>query len=487
MKGVSVIYLILFVLLPGIGFTQNSTLSETLEKHVEILASDSLEGRGLGTEGIEKARNYIISEFEKAGIEPLHEDYRQHFRFRVGNVWVPAVNITGKIRGSDPILKDEYIVLGAHYDHLGYTLSEDEKIIYHGADDNASGTASVIELGRYLVKNQDKLKRSVIIIAFDGEESGLNGAEFFADNNTLGNENIKIMFSLDMVGMYEAYNGVDLVGIGRIKQGRQIAKDIADEMEITLKDVSGQIVPNTDTAPFGKVGIPAVHVFTGLKSPYHKPEDTYDLLDYEGMMKINLFLRKLVIQLSIKPVFDDDENLLEKASPGVPFIMAGVKFETGNGFHRYNDEFYRADKVMNYSGGFFVQLPVGNVFTIQQEALFDINGSHAENGIVRRYSATLPLNIQLGSPRSITNNVARAFIFGGAYYRYNFADSYENDPENNPLDFSNEEWGYSAGFGMEVMKFSFTYTVRNGLTNVLNNNNRDVYDTNHMFSLGYRF
>ncbi|MFW5758735.1 MAG: M20/M25/M40 family metallo-hydrolase [Bacteroidota bacterium] len=487
MKGLSKLYLILFVLLPGIGFAQNTTLSEKLKKHVEILASDSLEGRGLGTEGIEKARDYIISEFEKAGIEPLYEDYQQHFRFRTGNIWVPAVNITGIIKGADPVLKDEYIVLGAHYDHLGYTLSEDGKIIYNGADDNASGTASVIEVGKYLLENQDKLKRSVIIIAFDGEESGLNGAEFFVNNNTLGNENIKTMFSLDMVGMYDAYNGLDLKGIGSIKQGRQIAKEIADKMEITLKDVSGQLVPNTDTAPFGKAGIPAVHVFTGLKSPYHKPEDTYDLLDYEGMAKINLFLQQLVLQLSNNPVFEDEQNLSLNESTGVPLIMAGVKLETGNGFHRYDDEFYRADKVMNYSGGFFVQLPVGDLITIQQEALFDINGSHAESGIVRRYSATLPLNIQFGSPRSMTNNIARAFIFGGAYYRYKFADSYENDPENNPLEFSNEEWGYSAGFGMEVMRFHFSYTVRNGLTNVLNNIDNDVYDTNHMFSLGYRF
>lgn len=487
-KRLPLFFLVISVLLPGFGFAQSKTLSQTLKNHVEILASDSLEGRGLGTQGIEKARNYIISEFEKAGIEPLYEDYRQHFMFRTGNIWVPAENLVGIIEGTDPDLKNEYIVLGAHYDHLGYSLEGNEKVIFHGADDNASGTASVMELAKYLKDNQHQLKRSVIIIAFDGEESGLNGAEFFVENNTLGTENIKMMFSLDMVGMYEAYNGVDLKGIGGVKQGKQIAKDIAKEMNITLRDVSNQIVPNTDTAPFGKAGIPAVHVFTGLKSPYHKPEDTYDLLDYEGMATINLFLRDLVIQLSTKTdIFDSEEHLSLNARTGVPFIMAGVKLEAGNGYHRYDDEFYRADKVSNFSGGFFLQVPVGDMITLQQEALFDVNGSHAENGIVRRYSASLPLNIQFGSPRSITNNIARAFVFGGGYYRYNFDETYDNGTENTPVEFSTEEWGYSLGFGMEVMKFSFTYTSRKGLTNVLTNTDRNVYDTNHIFSLGYSF
>jgi aminopeptidase YwaD len=117
-----------------IGQVQFDSLA--LKKHVSILAADSMLGRGFGTN--EMARKYIIQEFEKAGIKPLESSYADTFTIKVqGTIRLTGYNVIGVIPGNDPVLKNEYIVLGAHYDHLGYRIEDNERIIYNGADDNA--------------------------------------------------------------------------------------------------------------------------------------------------------------------------------------------------------------------------------------------------------------------------------------------------------------------------------------------------------------
>ena len=195
---------------------QFSTPVENLEKHVYTLASDSLLGRGFGTEQGVKAAEYIADQDRSAGIEPVNGSYFHPFNHRSGILNIAGINVAGIIPGNDPELKEEYIVLGAHYDHLGWKVKGGDTVVYNGADDNASGTATIIEIGRNMAANQGSLGRSIIIVAFDGEESGLIGSTHFVESSMVPPDKIKLMFSLDMVGMYKAHNGLDLVGVRKL-------------------------------------------------------------------------------------------------------------------------------------------------------------------------------------------------------------------------------------------------------------------------------
>ena len=487
------IFVLVFVLLQGFQitiFSQETDLAKLLEQHVKILTADSLEGRGLGTEGSVLARDYIIDQFINAGIKPIAESYIQSFSFRSGVAWISAENIIGIVEGSDSVLKDEYILIGAHYDHLGYTKKDGEKTIYPGADDNASGVGSIIEIGRYFSENPHLLKRSLIIAAFDAEESGLHGSRHFTENSPVELNKIRLMFSFDMVGMYSANNGLILKGMASLINGAEIARSTAEVYEIILGNVSADIAKRTDTAPFGRRGIPAVHVFTGSKSPYHKPEDQYHLLDYEGMAGINIYMRALLAEISGENKLQPSESLLAKEEQSTEdkskFLRFGLLINNGSGFHEYKNEFYRANSLWTGSTGLFAQWPIKKFLTLQQEVLYDFNGSAIDGGKIRRHSITFPLNIQIGTPREISGD-ARLYVFGGGFYRYNFAGK---DPAGR-LDYSNSynrnEWGYSAGMGIEVFRFHIGFTARRGLSDIQTNSNIRLLDNNNYFSAGFIF
>ena len=131
--------------------TYSQTRQEKLTNHVYYFAADSLKGRAAGSEDAAKAAAYIVREFESIGLKPLYEDWYMPFSQKGGNY----KNVVAVIEGCDPALKDQYIVLGAHYDHLGIKKGE----IYNGADDNASGTAAVIEIARALYPQRESLRR----------------------------------------------------------------------------------------------------------------------------------------------------------------------------------------------------------------------------------------------------------------------------------------------------------------------------------------
>ncbi len=484
--------LILFLLSFAGKFTyaDDHNLKDRLRTHVKILTSDSLQGRGLGTTGAEKARDYIVEQFQDAGIQPLGEDYLQNFSFRQNLAWIPAINIVGMVEGSDPLLKDEYILIGAHYDHLGYDIRNDEKRIFSGADDNASGVAAIIELGRFFAQNPGLLGRNLLIVAFDAEESGLIGSKHFVENSPVPIENIKLMFSFDMVGMYETNKGLHLRGMASLDQGDELAAGVAQRHEINLRQTGENIERRTDTQPFGSVGIPAVHVYTGQKSPYHKPEDQYHLLDYDGMVTIHLFMEDFLKVLSHESELRQSASLIASVLKESTFVgrrpAAGFLLNTGTGFHRYPDEFFQGKTLFNVSGGFYFQIPLSQILGLQLDALYDFNGSQIAGGNFRRHSLTFPLNIQFGTP-GLQGQDIRLFLFSGPYYRLTFAGTIAGEALDFDNDFNIDEWGYTIGVGLSVFRVYMGYTSRRAVTNLLQNDEMKILDSNGYFSIGYRF
>lgn len=466
---------------------QFSTPAPALEKHVATLASDSLLGRGFGTEQGMKAARYIAEQLENAGVEPLNGSYLFPFNHRKGILNIAGINVAGVIPGSDPQLKEEYILLGAHFDHLGWKVSNGDTVVYNGADDNASGTASVIEIGRNLAARKESLGRSVILAAFDGEESGLIGSTRFLEDSVVPPDKLKLMFSLDMVGMYEAHGGLDLAGVNLLNDPQEITGRLAGEYNIAIRKTNGKIEQRTDTAPFGKIGVPAIHAFTGTESPYHKPEDVAGELDYEGMALVTSFLSAATLQLSstqdlsaMKGPAEGQDELFQTR-----IFRPGIRLNMGSSRQNYRDQFYKGKSILSAEAGLFATIRLNSFLTLQPEVLYGTGGSQHPDGSFRTHSITAPLNLMLTSSEE---EMVRTWLMAGAYYSYHFGGKVGDGSIDFQDVYENQELGISYGFGMEVMNVQLGFIFRRGLTGSMQDPATDkVTSEGFAVSLGFIF
>lgn len=479
-------------------FAQQS-LQERLERHVHILASDSLEGRGLGTEGRVKALDYIENQMREIGLQPFQGDsYLQHFDFKVSLVQLKGQNVVGMIPGTDPNMKDEVIVIGAHFDHLGYQkTSSGTKIIFPGADDNASGVAGVLEMARLILSSGQMPKRTLVFIAFDAEESGLIGADNFVKaDKPFPNEAIKAMFSLDMIGMLSTVNSLELKGWRTLANSDDLLNAALERNSIDIKGTTPIIERRTDTWPFGSRGIPAIYVNTGLKSPYHQPEDTADLLDYQGMAKITQFLAGLVSEMADSKDLEPAENFNAKVAIYGRPLRFGAQIGLGSSHHQHVNESFRANSVFAIEAGLYSRLRITRSIEFTLATLYDINGSKTPNfeDNHRRHSISIPAIIRVNTISS-DDGLARAFIGGGAYFRQHLRQRVDSEPV--PLflggpnwDFPNQEWGYAIQLGFQVSRFTLTLDWRNALTKAFSfpiQPELEIYNRNFRIGFGYEF
>ena len=223
-----------------------------------------------------------------------------------------AANIIAIIPGNDPILKNEYIVIGAHYDHLGMggtgsgSRTPDTLAIHNGADDNASGTAGVLEIGEKLLFMQSKLKRSIILLNFDAEERGLLGSKHFINNSPVNLANVIAMINLDMIGHLEE-NRLTIGGTGTSPIFKNLLNDINKNYEIDLK-LSPEGFGPSDHASFYTKDIPVLFFFTGTHDDYHKPTDDFPIINLAGEKTVSDFVFDIVSSLSDleeRPIFTE--------------------------------------------------------------------------------------------------------------------------------------------------------------------------------------
>ena len=207
-----------------------------------------------------------------------------------------TANIVGVLEGSDPVLKNEYVVIGAHMDHLGMGGSgslakSSAPAIHHGADDNASGATGVVELARYFTQQntRDKSapprpKRSLILMCFSGEELGLFGSDWFVKHSPLPLEKVVAMLNMDMIGRLRD-NKLTVIGSGTAKEWDGLLTDVNKTAGFALaKSESG--FGASDQQSFYTKNIPVLFFFTGTHAQYHTPEDTVDLINAEGEAKV---------------------------------------------------------------------------------------------------------------------------------------------------------------------------------------------------------
>lgn len=294
---------------------KNSITDGELSEMLYYLASDDLEGRLSGYAGNETAAQYIADEFENYGLEQgMTDSYLQPFDFNYYDWWSGTTisgttsNIIGYLPGNDPELKDEIIVIGGHMDHIGYNYSStgNQSNICNGADDNASGTVSVLELAEAFSLLKNHIKRTLVFICFSGEELGLFGSTHYVENPIFPIEDHVYMANMDMVGWLKEQNTIWAFGGNTSNTADNIIDTLDNNYSFNFSTDKGEYWAQSDHKPFYDANIPAVFFHTGGDSPYHEPEDDADLIDYTGLDSFTEFVFEYIWeldQLDEKPDF----------------------------------------------------------------------------------------------------------------------------------------------------------------------------------------
>jgi hypothetical protein len=297
---------------PGVVLEVDLSL-ENIEEHLSVLADDSMLGRAPGSEQELAAAEYIRDELIGYGLDPGVAGYLQTFGGPLNSespnsadpsraAPLTSQNVLGVIPGEGN-LADEWVVLGAHYDHMGYTIVADTPVVYNGADDNASGTALLLELARGLAEwsvdgSGPNGRRSIMVQAYGAEEAGLVGSYYFCENPTMPIGDVVAMLNFDMVGRFSE-NGLTLIGFSSSPNWLAILSEAdSDPPEFSTSDSGLQ---RSDQACFYQLRRPVLFFHTGSHSEYHTPLDDIELIDLDGMMTIGDMAAALAANLAVRP------------------------------------------------------------------------------------------------------------------------------------------------------------------------------------------
>jgi hypothetical protein len=234
-----------------------------------------------------------------------------------------ARNVGAVLEGNDPILKNEYIVIGAHYDHLGIDQAMGssmykgtDKQIHNGADDNASGTAGVIELAEKFSSIKDKIKRSIIFLAFSGEELGILGSTYYVNNPSVPIENIAAMLNMDMIGRLNEENELTIIGAGTSSQWKKLINDKnIYGFKLALSDGGSG---GSDHQSFSNKNIPVMFFFTGTHTDYHKPSDDWDKINFNGQENVTNYVFDIAYEIDQFEKRPDYVKVEEPTNRGAP-------------------------------------------------------------------------------------------------------------------------------------------------------------------------
>ena len=339
--------LILFIGLTTTAFSQdNIKFAETiniidLEKHLTILASDSMEGRETGKKGQKMAADYIMNHFKSIGIPPYKgKKYYQKFRVKSARhmckcddcdvnfvkklfgkrKWIKGENVLGYIEGTD--LKDELIIITAHYDHLGIH----DSLVFNGADDDGSGTVATLEIAEAFMlakKAGNGPRRSVLIMPVSGEEKGLLGSKYYTDHPIYPLENTVANLNIDMIGRLDDWHKtgdyVYLIGADMLSQELHDISEMVNKEYIGLdldytfnaEDDPNRYYYRSDHYNFAKNNIPVIFYFNGVHEDYHKITDTVDKIDFKKVETITRLVFLTAWELANRDeriVLDEVEN-----------------------------------------------------------------------------------------------------------------------------------------------------------------------------------
>lgn len=266
----------------------NFSKPENVAKTLSFLASDELEGRDSGSKGIEKASVYLENILKENGIKPYFATYRD----TLSNFNLPAYNIVGYIEGTDAKLKNEFVIIGAHYDHIGKIAAVNGDEIANGANDNASGSTAVTEIAKYFAKNKTN-KRSLLFVFFSAEEKGLLGSKHLAKKLKTQNMNLYFMFNYEMIGVKMQRDDMllYLTGFGKSNMAQKMNEYANDKLIGYIPaETQYQLFRASDNYPFyTEFDVPAQTVSTFDFENfdfYHQPGDEFELMNVDHISNV---------------------------------------------------------------------------------------------------------------------------------------------------------------------------------------------------------
>ena len=254
--------------------------SAKLLKDIETLSADDMQGRGIGTEGSAKAREYVVARFKESGIKSFGDTYLYPFEFSIrSSKKFNGTNVIGFIEGKK--FKEKYIVISAHYDHVGMHNGA----IYNGADDNASGTSALFALAAYFTKH--KPSHTIIFAAFDGEESGLRGSKKFVETPPVAKEKIVMNINMDMIA-HNDKNELYASGTYHNPQFKPLLEKLAKNAKVKLlfghdqpEEKSDDWTNQSDHGSFHAAKIPFIYFGVEDHADYHQPTDDFAKINQE--------------------------------------------------------------------------------------------------------------------------------------------------------------------------------------------------------------
>lgn len=299
-----------------------STISaDAMRGHLSFLASDALEGRGTPSRGLDIAAEYIASQFRAAGLEPLGDDgyfqtadWRQiapeRERAKYADAPEPLLvrNVVGVLRGSDPELSRTYVMVTAHYDHVGIRGDGPDKI-FNGANDDGSGTVSVIELARAFAVQKVRPKRSIVFMTVFGEEHGLVGSRYYGKHPLVPVADTVADINLEQIGRTDdsegpqvravAVTGADYSGVWDVLRR---AGELTGTRVIRHPVNSDRYFGRSDNQALADLGVPAHTLSVAYEFPdYHGPADTWDKIDYDNMAAIDRTVALAILMIANDP------------------------------------------------------------------------------------------------------------------------------------------------------------------------------------------
>ena len=296
--------------------TSSSITGNSVRPHIVRLADDKLEGRGGGYKGEKLAAEHIASEFKRMGLKPaVGKSYFQQFRFHPYHptkAWqvMNSRNVLGFLEGSDPVLKNEVVVLGAHYDGQGRIGQADPTRqsppadsppddIWNSANDNAASVAAVIEIARALKNSAQRPKRSILFALFGAEEHGMTGSIYYVNHAAFPISSHVAMINLEKLGR-SPERPMNVAGVMSSKAWTELVEGARNSTGAKISP-SPIAFPDSDHYPFGARGIPSIMIFVSSNLDAHLPSDHSDKIDFERTAEAARYALALVLGVADRP------------------------------------------------------------------------------------------------------------------------------------------------------------------------------------------
>ncbi len=320
-----------FLAFPFIGFSQSDQDHlQSLRVDIIYLASDYLEGRETGKTGERLAAQYIVSRFQKIGLEPAGEQgsFVQTFTFEHFLNANDSETRTGKnIIGYIDNKAESTVIIGAHYDHIGYgefgSKADGEPAIHNGADDNASGVGALLYLANQLKWTELK-NNNYLFIAFSGEEMGLYGSQYFTEHPTIDLSTVNFMINLNRVGRLGEDKRLVINGVGTSPAWKEtIPRVDAGYLQI---ETTHSGIGSSDHNSFYMINIPAIHLTTGDHEDYHRPSDDSALINYMGILNIGDYLIRMLAEMNQVGKLPFTPTIVENEEQGPKYkVTLGIR------------------------------------------------------------------------------------------------------------------------------------------------------------------